>query len=92
MISTFGLAVFLVKYRAELIFIFPSFVMLFAYYMHLTLRRNTIVQRPEKLHRDYKLMLLVMFFLASIVLFFTIDFPPVEKLIQSKFSDINFVN
>lgn len=91
MVSSFGLAVFLIKYRAEMVFIFPILILLFTYYMHLTLQQNSIAQKPEKLHLDRKLMAVVLLLIASMVVLSLLDLPLVEKLVQSDFLDIDFV-
>ena len=87
--SSFGIAVFLVKYRAELIFIFPVMIVLFSYYLHLAMQPVSIAQKPETLHKDWRLMVIVVTLVAFAALFAFIDIPLVERLIQSRFVGLN---
>jgi decaprenyl-phosphate phosphoribosyltransferase len=83
--SSFGMAVFLVKYRAELIFTFPVIIVLFNYYLYLAMQPFSIVQKPEALHKDWRLIVIVVTLMASLTLFSFIDIPLAERLIQSRF-------
>jgi decaprenyl-phosphate phosphoribosyltransferase len=83
--TAFGLAVFLIKYRAEFIFTFPLIILLFGYYLHLGLQPVSVAQRPENLHRDGKLMAIVAA-LAAVTLFVAfVDIPVIETITQSRF-------
>ncbi|MBU6234371.1 MAG: UbiA family prenyltransferase [Alphaproteobacteria bacterium] len=87
--STFGIAVFLIKYRSEFIFTFPLIIILFGYYLHLGLQPLSVAQKPEKLHRDWKLVTLVALLVISSVYCVFVDIPFIEQLAQSKFVEIN---
>jgi 4-hydroxybenzoate polyprenyltransferase len=73
MFSSFNLGVFLIKYRYEYIFLYPSIVAIFAYYLLLTLKENSIVQTPEKLFKDNWLIVLLIFAIISFIIFSMID-------------------
>lgn len=71
-LSTFFIAVFLIKYRIEYIIAFPFIAGLFALYLWLSLRQASIAQRPERLFRSRRLMLAValtiaMLFVSTVV-------------------------
>lgn len=83
--SAFGIAVFLIKYRAELIFVFPVIIVLFGYYLHLGFQPASVAQKPEHLHRDWRLMMIVGVLIATTVACTFVDLPIVEHLIQSRF-------
>ncbi len=69
--SAFFIAVFLIKYRVEYIVAFPLIAFLFAVYLWLALRRNSIAQRPERLFRSRRLVTtLVALILLLLVLSF----------------------
>lgn len=55
-LSSFFIAVFLLKYRVEYILAFPWIAVLFALYLWLSLRRASVAQRPERLFRSRRLM------------------------------------
>lgn len=83
--SAFGLAVFLIKYRAEFIFVFPVIIVLFVYYLHLGFQPASVAQKPEHLYRDRRLMAIVGVLVASAIACAFIDIPLVERVIQSRF-------
>jgi decaprenyl-phosphate phosphoribosyltransferase len=82
---SFFIAVFLVKYRAELILSFPIIVALFGYYLHLAMQPLSFAQKPELLHRDWRLMGLAFALVLTITLLAFVDLPFVEHIVQSRF-------
>lgn len=75
--SLFGMfsGVFIARYRPQLVLATPAVCYCLAYYLHLTFRKNSLVQHPEKLYREKKLMILVVLsFIACVALLF-IDVP-----------------
>ena len=86
--SAFGIAVFLIKYRAEFIVTFPIIVILFAYYLHLGFQPASVAQKPEHLHRDWRLMVIVSLLAVAIAASALIDLPIIERIVQSRFVDL----
>ncbi|MCF8482131.1 MAG: UbiA prenyltransferase family protein [Rhodospirillum sp.] len=84
-IANFLLAVFLIKYRTEYLLSFPLFAILFAYYLHLALKPASIAQRPERLHRDRGLIVILVFLTATLTLLSFIDIPLLEQAASSHF-------
>lgn len=58
MLCTSLLAVFLIKYRIEYVVAFPLIVALFVHYLRLSLSSGSVAQKPEKLFRERRLMVL----------------------------------
>jgi len=87
--ASFLLATFLVKYRTELILIFPFFTLLFAYYLFMAMQKASAAQRPEKLHHDKMLIVILLLLTAGFTILFFIDIPLLEKIIMSRFTDVN---
>lgn len=58
-VSSFSLmlGIFLIKYRVELVLTVPLVAALITIYWHISLRRNSPVQAPEKLYREPRLMM-----------------------------------
>lgn len=73
LISTFCLGVFMVKYRIEYIVATPVLFALFAYYLAMSLDEDSAVQKPEKLYKETKLMLMVGVFLIVFLLCSFVD-------------------
>jgi 4-hydroxybenzoate polyprenyltransferase len=75
MLSTFFLAVFLIKYRIEYLLLMPAIISLFGYYLALSAQDKSVAQNPEKLFRERKLMLLVALFSVLFIVTTWIDIP-----------------
>jgi len=86
LLSSFALAVFLVKYRAEFVFTAPLFAWLFAYYLHIGLLAGSIVQTPEKLYRQKTLWFIVSMIVLAVIVFSFVDIPLAEWIVQSRLS------
>ncbi|WP_022683562.1 UbiA family prenyltransferase [Sphingobium bisphenolivorans] len=84
-LSAFGLAVFLIKYRIEYILAFPFVASLFALYLWLSLREASVAQRPERLFRSRRLMLAVAATTAAFVFTSLHDVPQLQSLSQPHF-------
>ena len=57
--SAFAFSTFVVKYKPEIILIFPILSFLFTYYLYLALQENSIVQTPEKLFKDKGILIII---------------------------------
>lgn len=86
--STFGVAIFLIKYRTEFALTFPIIILLFAYYLHLGLQPMSIAQKPEKLHKDGKLLTIIAILIIIAGLMAFIDIPLLERITRSNFVEI----
>jgi len=88
LLATFNISVFLVKYKIELILIFPAISVLFTYYLGVSYKESSIVQTPEKLFLDKYLMVIIIF---TIILFSTlliIEIPLLGILSESFITEI----
>lgn len=79
-LSAFFIATFLLKYHTELIVAFPLFCLWFSWYMLLGIRRNTAIQRPEKLYREYGFVLFSLMLLIVLLLLSEIRIPFLDPL------------
>jgi len=75
LLSTFFLAIFLIKYRVEYLLLVPVIVALFGYYLALSTRPASSAQAPEKLFRERKLIALVILLAVLFVVASYIDMP-----------------
>ncbi len=83
LISTFCLGVFMVKYRIEYIIATPVLFLLYAYYLSMSLDEDSAVQKPEKLYKEKKLMLMVGVFIAVFLLCSFVDMDFLHELTSS---------
>ena len=85
--STFCIGIFLVKYRIEYVVGMPSMFALFAYYVMMAFNEDSAVQKPEKLYREKKLLLLVGLVIVIFVVLTILDIPSLHS-----FSDPYLIN
>ena len=82
LLSVFLCGTFLIKYKIELILCIPFLCLLFCYYLYLSFKPDSAVQKPEKLYKEKKLLaLLVVFAILFMVLLF-VDIPYLDKLLD----------
>ncbi len=82
LLSTLLLGFFLVKYRIEYLVACPFVIALFAHYLSLSLRAGSVAQKPEKLFREKRLMMISgMTVLALIGLSF-VQIPRLQSLAE----------
>src|ERR1700736_5165875 len=75
LLSTFFLAIFLIKYRVEYLVVVPAVIALFGYYLALSTQPASSAQNPEKLFREPKLIVLVAVLAALFVVATYVDMP-----------------
>ncbi len=82
--ATFLIGIFLLKYRIEYLIAMPVLFFLFCYYLYIAHKPDSAAQKPEKLFREKKLMLLVA---ALVVLFavLTVVDIPIMKMWETAF-------
>lgn len=85
LLSTFFLAIFLIKYRVEYLLLIPVIIVLFAYYLVLAMQPNSAAQHPEKLFRAPGLVLLMLVLAAVFVGTTWVDIPALSVLTSQKY-------
>jgi 4-hydroxybenzoate polyprenyltransferase len=85
LLSSFFLAVFLVKYRVEYVILLPAVTALFAHYLAISMAPNSSAQSPEKLFRERGLVALVALVAGLFALATLLDIPLLETLTAQHF-------
>jgi 4-hydroxybenzoate polyprenyltransferase len=85
MLSSFFLAVFLIKYRVEYLLLLPMVTILFAYYLALAMQPRSVAQRPEALFRERGLVALVALVTGLFVVTSFVDLPVLETLEEQEY-------
>jgi hypothetical protein len=85
LLSSFFLAVFLIKYRVEYILLLPVISVLFAYYLALSMQPGSSAQSPERLFREHGLMILVAVLLAVFAFATFNDIPSLSVLTEQRY-------
>ena len=88
LLSTFFLAVFLIKYRIEYLLLVPVIIALFGYYLILSTQPNSSAQNPEKLFRERTLIELVVVLFGLFILTTWVDIPVLSTLSAQRYISI----
>jgi 4-hydroxybenzoate polyprenyltransferase len=83
--ASFFLGIFLIKNKIELLISFPFFALLFAWYLKIGLRKDSVVQGPEKLHREKPFMAYVVFLAILLMVLIYIDIPILNWFLKKSF-------
>ena len=83
--SSFFLAVFLIKYRIEYLLSVPAVIALFAQYLALSMEPGSSAQKPEKLFRESRLILLVALLAVLFVITTFINIPALEAFTGQRY-------
>jgi 4-hydroxybenzoate polyprenyltransferase len=75
LLSTFFLAIFLIKYRVEYLLVVPAVIALFGYYLALSTQPASSAQNPERLFREPKLIALVAILAGLFLIATYVDMP-----------------
>ncbi len=76
--ATFLIGIFLLKYRIEYIVAIPVLFFLFCYYLYIAHKPDSAAQKPEKLFREKKLMILVGILVVLFAILTVVDIPVME--------------
>jgi decaprenyl-phosphate phosphoribosyltransferase len=71
---------FIMRYRLELILSFPLVAFLMATYLSLAFKKDSVVQHPEKLHREPLLVALIIVCAGLMLLLLFIDLPILYRI------------
>jgi 4-hydroxybenzoate polyprenyltransferase len=82
MVFSFFFGVFMIKYRIEFLMTFPLFAVLFAWYLHIGMGKDSVAQRPEKLFKETHFMMFCCFLVVSLVALYFIDIPVLHQLLN----------
>jgi 4-hydroxybenzoate polyprenyltransferase len=78
--SALFLGVFIIRYHLELILLVPLIAGFFGYYLHITLKQDSPVQHPEKLYREWGLMIYLTICVVSFILVMFVEIPWLYEL------------
>lgn len=82
LLSVFLCGTFLIKYKIELLFCIPFLCLLFCYYLYISFKPDSAVQKPEKIYREKGLLILLAIFTILFVVLLFIDIPYLDILLD----------
>ena len=85
LLSSFFLAIFLVKYRIEYLLTVPVIIALFTRYLVLSMLTSSLSRNPENLFHERGLVVLVALLAAVFALMTLIDVPALEAFTDQRF-------
>ena len=85
MLSSFFLAVFLLKYRIEYVTLMPLVTILFGHYLALALQPGSSAQRPERLFHERRLMALVALLCLAFAAMTVVSIPALGPLTEQHY-------
>jgi 4-hydroxybenzoate polyprenyltransferase len=80
LLSTFFLAIFVIKYRIEYLLLMPAVIALFGHYLALAMQPDSSAESPEKLLREGKLIWILAVLVALFVVATLVDIPALSVL------------
>jgi 4-hydroxybenzoate polyprenyltransferase len=90
LLSTFFLAVFLIKYRVEYLLLMPLAIAIFGYYLAMSTQHDSAAQNPEKLFSEHVLVVLVSVFGALFLVTTWVDMPFLNVFLNQRYIEINW--
>jgi hypothetical protein len=85
MLSSFFLAVFLLKYRIEYVLLMPLITALFGTYLALSMQPGSSAQKPEKLFRERGLIVLVAVLGLSFLVTTFVNIPELRLFTEQRY-------
>ena len=82
LLSIFLCGTFLIKYKIELLLCIPVLCFLFCYYLYISFKPDSAVQKPEKLYKEKKLLIFLTLFIIIFVILLFVDIPILDKLLD----------
>lgn len=79
MTSSLFLGISLIKYKIELIILFPFLAVLFSWYFSISLKPDSVVQTPEKLYREKSFIVYVGLLVSLFCILCFTDIPGLER-------------
>ncbi|MFT3985680.1 MAG: UbiA prenyltransferase family protein [Lachnospiraceae bacterium] len=75
MCATFFIGIFMIKYRIEYLVAMPFIFGLFCFYLWISFKPDSAVQKPEKLYREKKLLIYIVALVAILLILTFVDIP-----------------
>jgi 4-hydroxybenzoate polyprenyltransferase len=85
MCFAFFFGVFMIKYRIELLLSLPLFALMFAWYLHIGMGKDSPAQRPEQLYKQKGFMVFVILTIAVSTILFFVNWPALHWFLNNSF-------
>ena len=82
MIVSFNIAIFLLKYREELILLYPLISIIFCYYLYISLTKIEDTKSPDKIYLNKRLIFLIIILCFTFIISMKFDIALIEWLVN----------
>jgi 4-hydroxybenzoate polyprenyltransferase len=86
MAASFFLGIFMIKYKIELLLLFPFMIGLFSIYLLIALKPESVVQKPEHLFKEKQLVKYVALLGVAFIMLLFCDFPILDIFVENVFT------
>lgn len=86
MAASFFLGVFIIKYKIELIILFPFMIGLFSLYLFIALKPDSVAQKPECLFKEKQLMKYISLLALGFLMMLYSDVPMLDIFVKKVFT------
>ncbi|MCR5109163.1 MAG: UbiA prenyltransferase family protein [Lachnospiraceae bacterium] len=80
--STFFIGIFMIKYRIEYLVAMPFVFGLFCFYLYISFKPDSAVQKPEKLYREKNLLIYLAILMAVLLVLTFVDIPFLNRWVD----------
>lgn len=82
-LAVFFIGIFLIKYKIELILFIPFFIGLFCLYIYISFKKDSPVQKPEKLYKEKILIAYLIFLFILFIILININIEYLDVFINN---------
>lgn len=83
MSATFFMGIFMIKYKIELLLAMPFLFLLFCFYLYISFKPDSAVQKPEKLYKEKKLLLYIVFLVVLMGVLLYTEIPSLNYFVDT---------
>ena len=83
MCATFFMGIFMIKYKIELLIAMPFLFLLFCFYLYISFKPDSAVQKPEKLYKEKWLLLYIAFLVVLMAVLIYIEIPSLNYFVDT---------
>ncbi|MCR5735559.1 MAG: UbiA prenyltransferase family protein [Lachnospiraceae bacterium] len=80
--STFFIGIFMIKYRIEYLVGMPFIFGLFCFYLYISFKPDSAVQKPEKLYREKNLLIYLAVLITVLIILTFVDIPFLNRWVD----------
>lgn len=88
MSATFFMGIFMIKYKIELLIAMPFLFLLFCFYLYISFKPDSAVQKPEKLYKEKKLLFYIVFLVILMGVLLYVNIPSLNYFVETMITGV----